>query len=132
MPFKKNKEFDIVFSNSAIEHMGTYAQQREVAEEIKRVGKSFFIQTPNKYFPVEPHAVFPLFQFMPLWLRKMIVAHFHPGWYKKALDEKFDEHTISSVRLLTAMELNTLFSPCRIYKEKLFGLTKSLIALSER
>jgi hypothetical protein len=47
-----DNEFDVVFSNSVIEHVGTYADQRRMAEEVKRVGKRYFLQTPNRYFPI--------------------------------------------------------------------------------
>ncbi|MEM2045934.1 MAG: class I SAM-dependent methyltransferase, partial [Candidatus Bathyarchaeia archaeon] len=50
MPFK-DKSFDVVFSNSVIEHVGNYDDQKMCAEEIRRVGKCYFVQTPNFYFP---------------------------------------------------------------------------------
>ena len=62
----QSNEFDIVFSNSVIEHVGDYEQQRQMATEVMRVGKKYFVQTPNLFFPIEPHFVFPLFQFMPI------------------------------------------------------------------
>lgn len=46
----KEKEFDLVFSNSVIEHVGGFQDQMKAANEIRRVGKNYFIQTPNKYF----------------------------------------------------------------------------------
>lgn len=52
--------FDVVFSNSVIEHLGQHEDQRRMAREIQRVGKRYFIQTPNKSFPIEPHFLFPL------------------------------------------------------------------------
>ncbi|HYN82703.1 MAG TPA: class I SAM-dependent methyltransferase [Gemmatimonadaceae bacterium] len=58
--------FDVVFSSSVIEHVGDYATQRRMADEIQRVGKRYFVQTPNKRFPLEPHFLFPWFQYLPL------------------------------------------------------------------
>ncbi len=60
------KDFDVVFSNSVIEHLTSYEDQRLMASEIMRVGKRYFVQTPNYYFPIEPHFFFPCFQFMPI------------------------------------------------------------------
>ena len=51
--------FDIVFSNAVIEHVETLENQRRMAAEIQRVGRRYFVQTPNKYFPLEPHFLTP-------------------------------------------------------------------------
>lgn len=56
-----DKSFDIVFSNSVIEHLYTKENQISMAKEVNRVGKNYFIQTPNYWFPIEPHWVFPSF-----------------------------------------------------------------------
>jgi hypothetical protein len=120
-------EFDVVFSNSVIEHVGTYADQRRMAEEVKRVGKRYFLQTPNRYFPIEPHFLFPWFQFLPLSVRVFLVRHFNVGWYKKIPDKTEATREVAAIRLLTQRELVDLFPRAEIYKEQLFGLTKSLI-----
>ena len=57
--------FDIVFSNSVIEHVGDTQQQTKMLSEAKRVGKRYFVQTPNFFFPIEPHFHVPGFQFLP-------------------------------------------------------------------
>jgi len=62
----EDNAFDVIFSNSVIEHVGAHAAQRRMAEEVMRVGKRYFVQTPNRYFPIEPHMLVPLFQFSPL------------------------------------------------------------------
>src|SRR5690606_8505927 len=60
-----DKKFDLVFSNSVIEHLYTFENQVKMAGEIQRVGKRYFVQTPNKYFPIEAHYAIPLAQYMP-------------------------------------------------------------------
>lgn len=60
-----NNEFDIVFSNSVIEHVGTFEDQKRFAEEIRRVAKSYWVQTPNRHFPVETHLIAPFIHFLP-------------------------------------------------------------------
>lgn len=52
--------FDIVFSNSVIEHLRNRDAQMQFASEVRRVGKCFFVQTPHRYFPIEPHYLTPL------------------------------------------------------------------------
>lgn len=73
--FEEN-EFDVVFSNSVIEHVGNYNDQLKMANEVMRVGKRYLLQTPNLYFPIEPHFVFPLFQFLPLEVKVWLMTHF--------------------------------------------------------
>jgi hypothetical protein len=51
--------FDIAFSNSVIEHLQMFENQRCMASEIQRVGKAFRVQTPNSWFPMEPHFLVP-------------------------------------------------------------------------
>ncbi len=79
----KDQQFDVVFSNSVIEHVGDYNDQLKMADEIRRVGKRYFVQTPNLYFPIEPHFVFPFFQFLPLGFKVWLLTHFDLGWYEK-------------------------------------------------
>lgn len=123
----KDKEFEAVFSNSVIEHVGGYHEQCKMANEIKRVGKSYFLQTPNKFFPIEPHHLVPFFQFFPLQLKVFILRHFETGGHKKIQDKKKAEEVARNIRLLTKRELLDLFPGGTIYKEKFFGLTKSFI-----
>jgi hypothetical protein len=122
-----DKEFDIVFSNSVIEHVGDYNDQRQMINEITRVGKKYFIQTPNLYFIIEPHFVFPFFQFLPLELKTWLVSHLSLGWCGKISDQKQAREIASSIRLLSKKDLLNLLPSGNIWEEKIFGLTKSFI-----
>ena len=125
-------EFEIAFSNSVIEHLGTYARQDKMAQEIRRVGQSYFIQTPNKHFPIEPHFLVPFFQYFPMGLKISMVQRLNLGWYQKIPDqEKAREHILSH-RLLTESEMRTLFPNGKLFKERILGLTKSFIAYGGR
>lgn len=121
------KEFDVVFSNSVIEHLESFDDQKKMASEVQRVGKRYYMQTPNYYFPIEPHFFLPGFQFLPLSIRVMLLRNFNLGWYKKMSDPDLARKEIESVRLLTRRELAELFPGGRIIEEKLIGLTKSLV-----
>jgi hypothetical protein len=129
----RNKEFDFVFSNSVIEHVGNYYHQRQMAEEIRRVGKLYFIQTPNRFFPIEPHFLFPFFQFLPLRFRVFLVQRFDLGFYAQGgvSDKREAAKVVSSIRLLTEKELKKLFPGGTIYKERVFGLTKSFVVFGQ-
>ena len=75
LPFA-DQSFDIVFSNSVIEHVGTLADQRLFAEEVARVGRQYWIQTPNRRFPVELHVMLPFVHFLPKSAQRSIVSRF--------------------------------------------------------
>jgi SAM-dependent methyltransferase len=124
-----SSSFDIVFSNSVIEHLGPrFSDQRAMANEVRRVGKRYFVQTPNRYFPLEPHFLTPGFQFFPIKLRAWLVSRFSVGWYPRIPDLAEARREVESVSLLTKTQLRKLFPEARIYEERLFGLTKSFIA----
>ncbi len=124
-----DSSFDVVFSNSVIEHLGPrFSDQQRMADEIKRVGKRYFVQTPNRYFPLEPHFLVPGFQFLPVELRAWLVSHFDVGWYRRIPDKANARAEVESVSLLSENDVRRLFPDARIYREKLLGLTKSFVA----
>ncbi len=130
MPQFADHSFDVAFSNSVIEHVGAFADQQRMADEIRRVARCYCIQTPNYWFPMEPHFLFPGFQFLPLRVRAALIQRFSLGWAHQEPNQKAAEDCARSVNLLTKRDLQTLFPESRIYEERLLGLTKSLTAFS--
>jgi SAM-dependent methyltransferase len=120
--------FDIAFSNSVIEHVGDFANQRKMAGEVMRVGKRYFVQTPNRYFPVEPHFLFPFFQFLPLGLRAGLLRRFRLGWFEREPDPKRAREIVEEIRLLDKREMLTLFPGSCLFEEKFLWMTKSVTA----
>lgn len=123
----KDASFDVVFSNSVIEHVGTNQDQIQMAKEVRRVGKRYFVQTPNKYFPLEPHFLFPLFQFLPINIRVLLLQNFRLGWFSKTPDKAKAREIVESIRLLDKREFISLFPNAKIYEEKFLGMTKSFV-----
>ena len=72
-----------------------------MASEVQRVAKRYFIQTPNRYFPIEPHFLFPLFQFLPISIRVWLVMNLNVGWGNKWSNEKDAEEFITSIKLFS-------------------------------
>lgn len=128
LEFLNDKQFDIAYSNSVIEHFSDFEEQMKVASNIRRIAKHHFVQTPNYYFPVEPHFLFPFFQMLPEGMKKTLVKNFSLGWYEKQSDEKSACELVKSIRLLKRKELIELFPDAEIYEEKFFGMNKSFIA----
>ncbi|WP_242928256.1 class I SAM-dependent methyltransferase [Pontibacter vulgaris] len=126
LSYFENKCFDVVFSNSVIEHLFTKQAQQQMASEVQRVGKNYYIQTPNLYFPVEPHWIFPLFQFLPFDLKVALTLNFDLGHYKKAANKEAAIQRVKEVRLLSEKEMKSLFADGEIYRERIGGLTKSI------
>jgi SAM-dependent methyltransferase len=122
-----DRQFDIVYSNSVIEHVGSIDQMVKMASEVRRVGRRYFVQTPYRYFPIEPHFVFPMFQFLPLSIRTLMVQNFNLGWVAKQPDRKRAADEVRSINLLSRRELQSLFPDGQMMEERLLGLTKSLI-----
>jgi 2-polyprenyl-3-methyl-5-hydroxy-6-metoxy-1,4-benzoquinol methylase len=123
-----DQSFDIVYSNSVIEHLYTKENQIKMANEVQRVGKNYFIQTPNMNFPIEPHFVFPMFQFLPHALRVNLIQNFTLGHIIRRKEKESAEDIINEIHLLRISEMKQLFPTSKIYKEKFMGLTKSIVS----
>lgn len=124
----QDRQFDVVYSNSVIEHVGTIDDMRRMANEMRRVGKRYFLQTPNRYFPIEPHFIFPMFQFLPFPVQVYLVRHFALGWFHKTPDRVQAEKEVRGIHLISKEDVRMLFPDASISEEKFAGLTKSLLA----
>ncbi|MEB2782550.1 methyltransferase domain-containing protein [Algoriphagus sp. C2-6-M1] len=127
MPEFGDNSFDLVFSNSVIEHLYTWDKQQKMANEIMRVGKKHFIQTPNRTFPVEAHYAIPFAQYLPhrllyFMLTKTKLSRLQK-WNPKDAKQYLDE-----IRLLDIKEMQLLFPASSMYQEKILGMTKSICA----
>ncbi len=122
---------DIVFSNSVIEHLFTFENQMKMANEVRRVAKKYFVQTPSFYFPLEPHFLFPFFHWMPLLLRVFLVRHYSLGWYTKCNTKEEALKVVTEIQLMKKSEIKKLFSDAVIRTERLFGISKSYIAITK-
>lgn len=128
MPMFSDAEFDVVFSNSVIEHVGDAPNQRAMANEIQRIGKRYYVQTPNRHFPIEPHYLFPFFQFMPVAIKTWLLMNLSIAWGGKIKDREAAIATANSVILLSGSDFASMFPKAEIYREKVLGLTKSYTA----
>ncbi|MBI5769153.1 MAG: class I SAM-dependent methyltransferase [Verrucomicrobia bacterium] len=128
LPFADGS-FDVLCSNSVIEHVGGWERQQAFAREARRVGRRLWVQTPAREFFVEPHLVAPFIHWLPRpWQRRLIRNFTVRGWIERpgaaAVDAFLDE-----VRLLRLAEMQALFPDCTILRERFLGLTKSYIAV---
>ena len=111
---------DAIYSNAVIEHVGSWPAQRQFAAEARRVGRSYFITTPNKYFPIELHYHVPFFQFFPRGVQRWLNQHFDLGWIKRGYWLPLD--------LLSARQMQQLFPDGRTELQRVTFYPETIIS----
>lgn len=129
--------FDIVFCSSVLEHVTVPKElmwnltsgsrfrsiarrrQREFSEEIRRIGRGYFVQVPYRWYPIETHSWLPCFGYLPRPAQILLLRLTNRFWIKQ---------TIPDFHLPSEAEMRSYFPDARILREKAFGMTKSLIA----
>ena len=137
LPFP-DKFFDLVFCSSVLEHVtlpeeaawletsgarfGRLARgrQRQFASEISRIGAGYFVQVPYRWFPVETHTWLPFVGYLPRFIQCPVIGISNRVWIKA---------TVPDFYLPTAGDMAGYFPDAQILREKVWGLTKSLIAV---
>ncbi len=137
LPFT-DKFFDIVYCSSVIEHTTVvksdvwnwkngrefkataWKRQEVFAEEIVRLGKQYFVQTPCKTFPIESHTWLPLVGYLPREIFLPILKFSNRYWVKQAEPD---------FNLLGEADFKKLFPEAEIVSENKYGLKKSIMAI---
>jgi hypothetical protein len=122
--------YDLVFSNSVIEHVGGHVQRMRFADAIHKLAGRHWVQTPYRYFPIEPHWLFPGFQFLPLNMRAEISRRW-PLVHTQSPNRGEGLRAAMSVELLSRTEMAFYFPDAEICTERMLGTTKSLIAIKK-
>lgn len=123
-----DKSFDVAYSNSVIEHLSSLENQRLMASEIQRIAECFWVQTPNFWFPIEPHFHAIGWQWLPRTYRISKLMKHRCGMRGPASSRQQAEELVDEVRLMTPGELGDLFPGAIIWRERFLGLTKSIVA----
>jgi len=118
-------DFDLIFSNSVIEHVGNWANQEKFASEVRRMKCAYIVQTPSLWFPLEPHSHIPLFQFIPHRLRAFAIMGFDINYFPRRAAYAEALQVSHSTRMLTKGQFAGLFPGAVIHTERLLGITKS-------
>ena len=137
LPFE-DAYFDIVYCSSVIEHVTVpkasvwellngdqfarqaWQRQTEFANEIRRIGRGYFVQTPNKWFIVESHSWLPFVGWLPRTVLVPLLALTNRIWIKRTAPDWY---------LLTRSKMRKLFPEATLARESFFGMTKSLMAI---
>jgi hypothetical protein len=126
-----NRTFDVCYSNSVIEHVGSWEDQQRFAAELRRMAPQYYVQTPNRYFVVEPHLLTPIIHFIPRAVARRLMRNFTVHGLITRPSQQWIDEFISHTRLLTVSEMRTLFPDAAIIREKFLGMTKSIIAVRQ-
>jgi SAM-dependent methyltransferase len=121
MPFA-DKSFDLAFSNSVIEHVGSEENQFKFAREMMRVGKKVYCQTPSRLFPIDPHLNAPFLHWLPIsWLKPRLLRYFTLNGWLLGREYHYD------VTWISKQKLQKMFPGCKIKTERFFLMPKSFV-----
>jgi hypothetical protein len=127
----EDDSFDICYSNSVIEHVGSWEDQKRFAAEVRRMAPQYYVQTPNRAFVVEPHLLTPFIHFLPREIARKLMRNFTVHGLITRPSQQWIDDFLAQTRLLTVSEMQTLFPDATIFREKFFGMTKSIIAIRQ-
>jgi 2-polyprenyl-3-methyl-5-hydroxy-6-metoxy-1,4-benzoquinol methylase len=124
--------FDIIHSNSVIEHVGGWTAVRAMASQIVGCNKPYYVQTPNFWFPIEPHFRFVGWQWMPKCWRASLMLRGQRGFRKQSTSYDNAMKEVESVELLTKRQMLELFPSAVIHAERLGPFSKSFMAIRHK
>ncbi len=119
---------DLVYSNAVLEHVGGAERRQRFSDTVHALADRHWVQTPYRYFPVEPHWLFPGFQFLPVSTRVAIGRRWKLV-HTPERDKDAVTRSVLSVDLVGLAEFRHLFPTSRIQSERFAGMVKSLVAV---
>ena len=130
MSHVKDGAFDLVHSNSVIEHVGGWSRMKALASEVRRLAPRYYVQTPYQWFPIDPHRWrFPMIHWLPQSLQAKLMMAL-PICYAgrlRCLNEAHDH--LEHLEMIDRSQFRLLFPDADLHNEMVLGLTKSLVAI---
>jgi hypothetical protein len=121
------RRYDVVFSNSVIEHVGGHERRLRFAESVHLLADAHWVQTPYRYFPIEPHWLVPGMQFLPVVARTELALRWPLAYTPDTTREEAMKWVLWT-ELIDRTQMRHYFPDSVLRMEKVFGLPKSLIA----
>lgn len=130
LPFEA-KTFDVVHASAVLEHVGCFENQVRLIAECARVARrSFYVTTPNRFFPVEFHTILPFVHWLPrTWFRKLMAVS---GREFFALEENLNLMSKRDIRRAAIQALSGAQWRFRVDTVRLLGLDSNLLLYGER
>jgi hypothetical protein len=122
----QREAFDLVFSNSVIDQVGGHTQRLAFADVVRTMAPKHWVQTAYRYFPLDAHFLFPGFASLPLAARALVAQR----WLRRRLDHQRAVALVLQREPLTATHMRYYFPDSELLRERVLGLTKSLIAVA--
>jgi hypothetical protein len=134
MPEFDDGSFDLVHSNSVIEHVGNFRNMARFADEVRRVGIYYYVQTPFFWFPMDPHGLILFLHWLPDPVRIFLLTRFNIGYRNKRSNATFKIKTdypqalkwIDDTKMIDRALMRHFFPDGRVINERFFLLTKSV------
>jgi hypothetical protein len=127
-PPRRLLDADLIYSNSVIEHVGGHWRRQRFAEAVRSAPR-YWVQTPNRHFPIEPHFMIPLAQYLPPAAQARLIVAWPLGNYAALEDREVALRRVLDIELLTRPEMALYFPDAEIRTERALGMTKSFIAV---
>lgn len=121
--------FDLVYSNSVIEHVGGHRRRQQYATTIRDAADRYWVQTPYRCFPIEPHFLMPGLQYLPAAMQARAIARWPLGNHRSIKDRDEALRRALAIELLSRTQMRNYFPDAMLRAERFAGLTKSLIAV---
>ncbi|HWY14144.1 MAG TPA: class I SAM-dependent methyltransferase [Rhizomicrobium sp.] len=121
--------FDFMHSNSTLEHAGNWRDMQAMAKEMRRLSQIYYVQVPYFWFPIEPHFRLPFFHWLPEQVRAKIIMRRGFGFMSKAESVTEAVEAVQSAQLLDVAQMRALFPDAHIERERMVGISKSIIAM---
>jgi hypothetical protein len=124
----RERNVDVVTSNSVIEHVGGWSEVARAARELRSVAPHGWVQTPAYTFPIEPHYALPFIHWFGAPVQAKLLRLLPHHGARRGIDLGEARLRVEENNLLTAAEFKFLFADAEMMRERFVGLTKSLIA----
>lgn len=122
-------EADLVYSNSVIEHVGGHQRRKAFAEVVRGAAPRYWVQTPNRWFPIEPHFMVPGLQYLPSGAQATVVRRWPLGNHRQVTDPTQALEDVLDIELLSPAQMRHYFPDGELVRERFAGMSKSLISI---